>query len=327
MKSVLIGLTCLLVLLLVAAWYTTPARLQPASQQLTLQGVTSAADLEGYLADTEAVTQAAYGIVEEAEKRIVWAEDSGQKTEFVVVNLHGFSATRQEIAPVPERVAAALGANLFETRLSGHGQLREAMENVPAEAWLADGVEALAIGRLLGEKIILMGTSTGATIALAMAKHPDFSAVDSLIFLSPNFGPAAAGSDIATMPFGPQITRLVAGAIHQWEPANELQGKYWTTRYPIETIVEMMRLVKHAVPIATEMRVNNALLMYSPKDDVVSVDKLLTGFESMSAARKHIVRIDEPKSISPHVFTGNILGPEAVEESVASIVGFLNGAP
>lgn len=319
MKRMLIILGGLIALIGVAGWWTIPAKLATAQTPFKITG-----DPEKHLADTEAVRQAAYGIVEGAEKRIVWAGDKGARTEYVVVNLHGFSATRQEIAPVPERVATALGANLFDTRLAGHGRLREAMQNVPAEAWLDDGAEALAIGKLLGEKLILMGTSTGATVAMAMTSHPDFAAVDSLVFMSPNFGPAAAGSDIATGPFGPQITRFVAGENHEWEPANELQGKYWTTRYPIQTIVEMMRLVKHAVPMAAQASVNNALLMYSPKDDVVSVDKLLAGFDGMPAKRKHIVRIDEPKSISPHVFTGNILGPDAVQESVQSIVAFLS---
>jgi esterase/lipase len=150
----------------------------------------------------------------------------------VLLYFHGFSATRQEIAPVPELVARSLGANLFETRLAGHGQQREAISGIAAETWLEDGAEALAIGRALGERIIIIGTSTGATLALALAEHPDFSAVESLVLLSPNWGPAAEGSEVATGPFGPQLTRLFAGEWHEWEPANELQARYCAPRYP-----------------------------------------------------------------------------------------------
>ncbi len=39
----------------------------------------------------------------------------------VVVVLHGFSAMRQETAPLSEEVAPAQGATLFETRLQGDG--------------------------------------------------------------------------------------------------------------------------------------------------------------------------------------------------------------
>jgi alpha-beta hydrolase superfamily lysophospholipase len=107
--------------------------------------------------------------------------------------VHGFSATRQEIAPVPERVAAALGANLFETRLAGHGRERDGLVDVRAEQWLDDGRELLGVGRALGERLTLIGTSTGATLALALASHPDFRVVDSLVLISPNFGPPHRG--------------------------------------------------------------------------------------------------------------------------------------
>ncbi|MDD4273595.1 MAG: hypothetical protein PHG14_07705 [Desulfobacter postgatei] len=38
------------------------------------------------------------------------------------VYIHGFSATRKETAPLSDLVAKTLNANLFYTRLSGHGR-------------------------------------------------------------------------------------------------------------------------------------------------------------------------------------------------------------
>ena len=75
-------------------------------------------DLDSYLRDREAVVG---GITPGTEKRILWAGAAGARTDWAVVYLHGFSATSEEIRPVPDRVAAGLGANLYFTRLAGYG--------------------------------------------------------------------------------------------------------------------------------------------------------------------------------------------------------------
>ncbi|MEL6547911.1 MAG: alpha/beta hydrolase, partial [Myxococcota bacterium] len=57
-------------------------------------------------------------IVDGAEKRILF-HNGKQRTKTVLVYLHGFSASRQEIAPFVETLSQRLGANAFETRLAG----------------------------------------------------------------------------------------------------------------------------------------------------------------------------------------------------------------
>lgn len=313
--------TLVLFVLLVAGGVIT--RPTPLSTPVVPIEITS--DSDTWLQQKEDLTRERYGLVDGAEKRITWAGSSGTRTEYAVVYLHGFSATRQEIAPVPAQVAELLGANLFETRLAGHGRLHEQLDGVVAEDWLNDGAEALAIGHQLGDKLVVIGVSTGATLALTLAEHPDFRAVDTLVLISPNWAPAAAGSGIATGPYGPQLTRLFAGEERRWTAANDLQEKYWTTRYPTESIIEMMRLVDLANAMTASAEVPRALLIYSPLDDVVSVQELLSGFERLPARRKATLVVEEPRSLSPHVLTGAILGPEEVAPTVEAIVGFLRG--
>ncbi|EAQ97471.2 alpha/beta hydrolase [Congregibacter litoralis] len=305
----------------VGGWATKPAPLSPAPPQLVIP-----AAIDDYLREKESAEHALVGVTEGAEKRVVWAGEPGQRSDYVLVYFHGFSATRQEIAPVPELVAQALGANLFETRLAGHGREREQLSGISAEDWMNDGAEALAVAKALGEKIVLMGTSTGATLALAMARHPDFASVDSLILVSPNFGPAGKGSGITTGPFGPQLARLILGERRSWVAANDLQEKYWSTDYPTASIVEMMRLVNLSVELTPEAKSKRAMLVYSPKDDVVSVSKLLAGFERLPAGQKKVHAVDEPRSLSPHVLTGDILAPGTSEETAALISAFIAGA-
>jgi pimeloyl-ACP methyl ester carboxylesterase len=307
------------VVLVVAGWATRPARLEPPRAKASVTDNPAA-----LLAEQEAAVDAALGIIGGAEKRIVWASEPGVRSELVIIYLHGFSATRQEIAPVPEQVAAALGANLFETRLAGHGLEAGPLTDVSAEAWLEDGAEALAVGRALGERLVLMGTSTGATLALALAGHPDFAAVDALVMLSPNFGPAAAGSGLATGPFGPQLVRLLTGEYREWVPANERQGRYWSTRYPNTSLVEMMRLVDLAQRQTEAAQVSRAMLIYSPQDQVVSVERLRDGFARLPAAEKQVLEIEKGGGPSNHVLAGDILAPENNALTSERIVAFLS---
>ncbi|MEM9396415.1 MAG: alpha/beta fold hydrolase [Pseudomonadota bacterium] len=318
MKYVLWGAGALVLLLAVGGWATKPKALSAPTERLEID-----TGIDEYLAQKEQASALTHPLTPGAEKRVVWAGEPGEKTQRVVIYLHGFSATRQEIAPVPELVAKSLGANLFETRLASHGRLDNGPMDAPAEAWVEDGVEALAVGRALGDELILIGTSTGATIAAAVASHPDFESVTSLVFVSPNFGPARAGSSIAIGPYGPQIMRALAGEYLSWEAANEGQETFWTTRYRYSAVIEMMRLLELALRETPAIVVDQAMLVYSPKDDVVSVEKLLSNFELIKSAEKKILRVDEPASLSPHVLTGAILGPESVDETAQAIVDFL----
>ena len=209
------------------------------------------------------------GVIEGAEERVTWVVE-GERTEWAVVALHGFSATRQETAPLAEKVATALGANLFEARLTAHGLENDGLVHVAAEDWLHDAARALTIGSELGDKIVVLGTSTGATLATAMLEHPTMDRVDSLVMISPNFSPIDPASKWLTRPFGPLIARLMIGETTSWEPYNEGQARYWTTEYPSRTLVEAMRLVDLANAQLPTTTVQRWLMIYSPQDQVVS---------------------------------------------------------
>ena len=98
----------------------------------TLRAVDLPEDLDRYLAASEAQFA---DIVPNTEKAIIWAGASHVKTPVSVVYLHGFSATRQEVVPLADIVAAELGANLFYTRLTGHGRSGEAMAEATVNDW------------------------------------------------------------------------------------------------------------------------------------------------------------------------------------------------
>jgi alpha-beta hydrolase superfamily lysophospholipase len=69
-------------------------------------------------------------------------------------------------------------------------------------AWLNDTVEALAIGRRLGGKVIMMGVSTGAAAVIWLATQPDAEALAAVILVSPNFAPANRSANVLLWPWG-----------------------------------------------------------------------------------------------------------------------------
>lgn len=313
----LFAVAVILTLLATLGFVLTPPALVDHGTMPGLPG-----DLDAYLAATEQSAASAFALIPGTEKRIRWHSDT-VRTACSVVYLHGFSATRQEIAPVAERVATALGANLFETRLTGHGRAWGAMVDVSAEDWLEDAAEAIAIGKRLGERVIVIGTSTGATLALAMAGHPAFDSIDALVFISPNFAPSDAAARWITKPGGPLLLRSTVGDTRSWQAHNAQQERFWSTRYPSAVLVEVMRLVDLAnskLPLDIEQPL---LTLLSPNDSVVSPQAVYESLERIAAPRKHLVEFDDVGDPSNHVLAGDILSPENSDQVAREIVEFV----
>jgi len=279
-------------------------------------------DLDTWLDQNERQAADRYGLVPGTEKRITRFGE-GNRTPYSVLYLHGFSATRQETAPLAATVAHALGANLFETRLAGHGRENGLLANVRAEDWLRDAVEALTIAAQLGERVIVIGTSTGATLAAAMLGHPAMHAVDTIVMLSPNFVPNDPGAAWLTRPAGPLLARLLVGETRSWEPHNDAQARFWSTTYPTASAVEMMRLVDLAnrqLPAAVPQRL---LMFYSQDDTVVSAAAAVAVFEKTIAPQKAAMEIVDPGDPSHHVLAGDVLSKQKTREIANAIVEFI----
>ncbi|MCM2281329.1 MAG: hypothetical protein NDI61_05715, partial [Bdellovibrionaceae bacterium] len=103
------------VALILAALASGP--LFPLQPRLTV--VDLPLDLDVFLVESE---RRVGRVKVEQEKRVFWADPATRaKTPLALVYIHGFSASRGEISPVPEDLARELGANLFMTRLTAHG--------------------------------------------------------------------------------------------------------------------------------------------------------------------------------------------------------------
>ena len=262
-------------------------------------------------------------VIAGAESRLTW-HSGEQRTEWAIVSLHGFSASRQETAPLAEKIAAALYANLYEVRLSGHGLRQNALHDVVAEDWLRDTEQAIAAGAALGNKVVLIGTSTGATLIASMIGSETMRYVDTLVMLSPNFGVRDASATWLTRPYGRLLAKAFAGDTRTWEPHNELQGRYWTTSYPTSALIEVMRLVDRAnagLPATIDQRL---LVFYSRDDQVVLPPAIVAAYDLIASPQKALVEIRNPGDPSHHVLAGDILSPGSTDSITRSIVEFIS---
>jgi esterase/lipase len=222
-----------------------------------------------------------------------------------------------------ETVASMLNATLYEARLTGHGRVEQPLAGVRAEDWLQDAADALASGAAIGDKIVVIGTSTGATLAAAMLDHELAKHIDTLVMISPNFEPRDPGARWLTRPAGPLLARLAVGDTRCWEPRDELQERFWSTCYPTAAAVEMMRLVDRANRLLPADIPQRLLMFYSRGDMVISPKAALDVFNATASPQKAAMEITDSEDPSQHVLAGDILSPTTTQAVADAIVSFI----
>ncbi len=281
------------------------------------------ADLDAYLVRSESRYP---DLTPGAEKTIVWAGPAGTRTPLAIVYLHGFSATRQETAPLCDRVAAHFGANLYYARLSGHGRGGAALADATVDDWLNDASEALQIGHRIGEHVVVIGTSTGGTLAAWLARQfPD--AIDASGLISPNFGPRNRRAWFLTWPWARQLAPISFGAWRRKTPGSVAEARYWTLDYPTIALIPMMGLVQLVRHSPLEEIRSPTLVIYSLEDRTVDPRETERAFVRLGASRKKLVPFADRVTASHHVLAGTILAPANTDRMADIIIDFIDGLP
>lgn len=318
-----LGFAAVLIAAAAVVWLTGPRVSRDTT--VSFDPATIGADLDAWLAEREARVP---GIRPGLEKEIVWAFPASKaRTPLAIVYIHGFSASKQEIRPLPDQVAAALGANLFYTRLAGHGQDGAAMATASVNAWVNDFAEALAVGERLGERVVVVATSTGASIASWAATEPGLrERMAGLVMVSPNYGVQAGGAGLLAGPWGLQIARLVAGDERSFEPSNESHGRFWTTRYPIEAVMPMSAVVAMAAEAPVGQAEVPALFVFSDADAVVRPDLTRAAAQRWGAPHA-LVTVDDSGDPSNHVIAGDALSPGTTDRLAGAVTDWIRALP
>ena len=277
-------------------------------------------DLPAYLTAAEAAYP---DITPGAEKTFLWAHAQHQQTDLAIIYLHGFSATRQETAPLCDDLAKTLDANLFYTRLTGHGRSAAALGEASAADWLHDAEEALAIGKRLGRHVIVIGTSTGGTLAAWLAATREDPQVLAYVLISPNFGPKDPASQVLTWPWAEEFAPLLLGQERQWTPLNDEQARYWNHRYPTRALLPMMALVNAVNQLPLEQIRTPVLMIQSADDQVVSPAAGAAAFSRFASTTRQLVELQDSQDPSHHVLAGRIIAPKDTARVAQLIEAFV----
>ncbi len=279
-------------------------------------------DPDAYLAQREAAVE---GITPGAEARIIWAGTRGEHTPLTVLYLHGFSATSEEIRPVPDNVAAALGANLVFARTRGHGRDGAALAEARAGDWLDDAAAFLAVARAVGDRVLIVSTSTGCTLAALALSEPDMGRdVVGAVFISPNFALADWRGRLLQLPFARRFVPWLNGPLREFDPINEGHGRYWTTTYPIGAAVTLGTLMREANARDLSQVTQPALMIYAETDQVISAAVARALPDRWGGEMTAVALTMPPEGVDPyhHVITGDILSPATTDAVSAQIIAW-----
>jgi D-alanyl-D-alanine dipeptidase/esterase/lipase len=240
MKNKLLVYFTFPVLLLAGIYFLGPTPKKPTWEMTIPDVPEDAIALEKYVADQESK----HKLKPDNEARIIWADSTKAKTEYSLVYLHGFSASQEEGDPVHINFAKKFNCNLYLARMADHGvDTTDQLFYFSADRWWQSSKEALAIGKAIGNKVILMSTSTGGTMSLILAsEYPDD--VFAMINMSPNIQVNDGSAWLLNNPWGLQIARAVMGGSYLSSPPDSLKDKYWSNPYRVESIVQLEELVE-----------------------------------------------------------------------------------
>jgi len=278
--------------------------------------------VQAYLETTEAGYD---DITPGTEKRVIWAGQPEMRTPVSVVYLHGYSATSEEIRPVPDRIAQALGANLVYTRLAGHGRPGPALAEATVSDWMHDTAEALAVARAVGDRVVVIATSTGATLAAAAAVDPELSAdVAAMVLVSPNFGINNSLAPLLTWPGARYWLPPLAGRERVIAPRSEAQETFWTIRYPSVAVMPLAALVEQAAALDLSKTDIPALFWYSEDDKVVRPDiTTRKAAEWGGPVKVRLVTMGPGDDEYAHVVAGDAMSPGQTGTAVKEMLEWL----
>lgn len=219
--------------------------------------------------------------------RIIFADSIPQKTEFCLLYVHGFSACPKEGYPLNEDFAKRYHMNAYLPRLHGHGLETPAnLVDMTPDKLIESAKESLKIARQLGDKVILMSTSTGGTLSLILAAgNPD---IEALIMYSPNIEMAEDMTRILTFPWGLQIGKMVSGEMIEYPDDTPMEKKYWQSSYRIEAVAYLQSLIENTMNKKTFSEVNQPVFLgYYFKDEenqdpTVKVSAMLKMYDELS---------------------------------------------
>ena len=266
------------------------------------------------------------GLKPNNESEIIWADQAGVKTKYSIVYLHGWSASKQEGAPVHYRLAETFGANLYLPRLYAHGIEKQVpFEELTADKLIKSAKEAIAYGQLLGEELIVVSTSTGGSLALYLAS--EIENLKAMVLYSPNIEIYSSTAKILDKPWGAQIAKKIQRSDQFYPDVPQRRKPFWNDHYAVSALPELQTFLSTHMNKATFKTVDEPLFLgyyyknEEEQDKVVSIDAMLEMYQEIATPESKKYKVTFPEA-GNHIIASP-LASAAVEEVYQETAQFL----
>jgi len=231
----------------------------------------------------------------------------GSKTG--VLLLHGFTSTPYEMKPLAKYLEST-GYSISIPLLKGHGTRPEDLLECKWYDWFEDTKKALFQLRKHCTKIIAVGLSTGATLALHLAAHYQLEGVAGL-------SPALILKEkkLKLLPLALHVKKYShkKGGPDISDPIARQQAVTYH-KTPLRSVREILHLYAHLKMDLPDIY-TPVLLIQSQKDHVVDMKSAEFIYDKISSTEKHFLKLKE----SYHVLTLDV-EKEIVFREVASFI-------
>lgn len=244
------------------------------------------------------------------QARIVWADSTKAKTKYAIVYLHGFSASQEEGNPIHRDVAKEFGFNLYLSRLYDHGRDdKNSFKSNSPQKLLDSAKEALEIGKMIGDSIILMSCSTGGTLSVMLANEP---LISSFIMYSPNFDLYDKSSYLITKPWGEDVLDLVMKGKYNHVNYDSMGRAYWNPDYHTDGLIALRWILDNYMTEANFEKIKKPVFIgyyykdEDHKDEVVSISAMKNFMEIINTPNSKKSLIAFPNT-GTHVISSQVM--------------------
>ena len=151
--------------------------------------------------------------------------------------------------------------------------------------YLQSAEDALAIGKILGDKVILMSCSTGGTLSAILASAGED--INSMIMYSPNIDIYDKSSDLLLGPWSKQLASIIMKGEHIHLQYDSVGEKYWNSSYHTNGIFAMKDMIhkymnqEHFAKIKIPLFLGYYYKDQEHQDKVVSVKRMLEFYDQV----------------------------------------------
>lgn len=228
------------------------------------------------------------------EERLIRFAD---KTDYAILYIHGYGASRAEGELVVDQIANKFKFNTYYMRLPGHGTNVEDQAKTTFSDLINGVEETYSMMHLLGNKVIIIGTSMGGLLTTYLAsRHPE---IDAIVLASPFYDFKDSRVRLANEPGMMKVLEMVNGGPVRkstFDPNDPTETNidgyqaYWYQNQYLEALRALEDLREYAANKATFEQVTEPVLMlYYYKDEehqdgTASVPLMLQAFSEFGTA-------------------------------------------